>query len=158
MILVPGDRAPGFRVPDQFGSVLDLAEVRQRSTVLVAFLPFAFSPVCGDEIRSLQSLHEELGEKAAPIEIIGITADSKYTLAAWSETAGVTFRLGSDFWPHGEVARSFGVFDDGHGVAERGVFVVSTAGTIVSSRRVARTQVRDFHIDIAEAMSAAERG
>jgi alkyl hydroperoxide reductase subunit AhpC len=53
----------------------------------------------------------------------------------------------SDFWPHGESARAFGVFDPIHGVAERGVFVISPTGTIVSGRQVARTETRDFGAD-----------
>ncbi len=157
-MLAPGDRAPEFQVPDQFGSVLDLAEVLERSVAVVSFLPFAFSPVCGEEIRALQELHESLRAEARPIEIIGITADSKYTLAAWSKDAGVTFPLGSDFWPHGRVAAAYGVLDDRHGVAERGVFVISRTGTIVSSRQVPRTDARDFHLDIAAAMSALQEG
>ncbi|WP_309131832.1 redoxin domain-containing protein [Brevibacterium sp.] len=157
-MLAPGDRAPDFQVPDQFGSVLDLAEVRQRSVAVVTFFPFAFSPVCGDEIRALQELHEELRAASRPIEVIGIAADSKYTLAAWSRDAGVTFSLGSDFWPHGQVAEAYGVLDEKHGVAERAVFVISRTGTIVSSRQVARSAARDFQLDIASAMSAFQEG
>lgn len=151
MIPRPGDRAPDFQVPDQFGSTLHLAEVVRRSTVVLVFFPFAFSPVCGDEIRALEGVQQELRNSLLPVEIIGMSVDSKYTLAAWSNESEVTFDLGSDFWPHGEVARSYGVFDADHGVAERGVFVISRTGTIVSSRQVPRTITRDFSVDIAEA-------
>ena len=151
MILRPGDRAPDFQVPDQFGSTLHLTEVLRGSAVVLVFFPFAFSPVCGDEIRALEGETQELKNSTAPVEIIGLSVDSKYTLAAWSNAREVTFDLGSDFWPHGEVSRSYGVFDADHGVAERGVFVISRTGTIVSSRQVSRTNSRDFSGDIAEA-------
>lgn len=151
MILRPGDRAPDFRVPDQFGSTLHLAEALRRSAVILVFFPFAFSPVCGDEVRALEDLRQSLAVESEPVEIIGMSVDSKYTLAAWSEVREIVLDLGSDFWPHGEVAKSYGVFDDDHGVAERGVFVISRTGTIVTSRQVARTETRDFSVDVAHA-------
>ncbi|WP_350271337.1 redoxin domain-containing protein [Brevibacterium sp. CBA3109] len=153
MILRPGDRAPDFAVSDQLGSALHLAEALRRSTVILVFFPFAFSPVCGDEIRALEDLRQVLQANAEPIEIIGMTVDSKYTLAAWSEVREVALDLGADFWPHGEVAKSYGVFDADHGVAERGVFVISRTGTIVTSRQAARTETRDFSVDVAHARS-----
>ena len=138
MILRPGDRAPDFRVPDQFGSTIHLAEVSRRSAVILVFFPFAFSPVCGDEVRALDDLGQTLAAESAPIEVIGMSVDSKYTLAAWSSERGLRLDLGSDFWPH-------------HGVAERGVCVISQTGTIVTSRQVARTETRDFSVDVAQA-------
>ncbi|GAA1843955.1 redoxin domain-containing protein [Brevibacterium marinum] len=154
MILRPGVRAPDFCVPDQFGSTLHLAEVLRRSTLILVFFPFAFSPVCGDEIRALDELQTELVGSGDPIEIIAMTADSKYTLAAWAQARDVSVNLGSDFWPHGQVARSYGVFDAEHGVAERGVFVISRAGTIESSRQAARAEARDFTADIGSARAS----
>ena len=151
MILRPGDRAPDFRVPDQYGSALHLAEALRRCSVILVFFPFAFSPVCGDEIRALDELRQTLRADDEPVEIIGMSADSKYTLAAWSEAREVTFDLGSDFWPHGEVAKAYGVFDADHGVPERAVFVISRTGTIVTSRQVARTETRDFSVDAVHA-------
>ncbi|WP_193072119.1 MULTISPECIES: peroxiredoxin [unclassified Brevibacterium] len=151
MILRPGARAPDFCVPDQFGSTLHLAEALRQSAVILVFFPFAFSPVCGDEVRALEDVRQSLATESAPVEIIAMSVDSKYTLAAWSQAREIGIDLGSDFWPHGEVARSYGVFDADHGVAERGVFVISQTGTIVSSRQVARTETRDFTADVAQA-------
>ena len=153
MILRPGQRAPDFEVPDQFGSTIHLAEVLDRSSVILVFFPFAFSPVCSDELGALERAREELAESNEAIEIIGMTVDSKYTLAAWSHERQVSVDLGSDFWPHGEVASAYGVLDSSHGVAERGVFVISRNGTIVSSRQAARTETRDFSADIGWARS-----
>lgn len=158
MILRPGDRAPDFCVPDQFGSTLHLAEARSRSAVILVFFPFAFSPVCGDEIKALDDLGQSLANETEPVEIIGMSVDSKYTLAAWSEAREVSLGLGADFWPHGEVAKSYGVFDDVHGVAERAVFVISSTGTIVTSRQVARTETREFSVDVAHARAHCGSG
>lgn len=154
MILRPGDRAPDFSIPDQHGAIIHLAEVAERSAVVLVFVPFAFSPVCGDEISALNGWQDRLRSQRRGVEIIAVSADSKYTLAAWAAERGVDVRLGSDFWPHGRIARSYGVFDSEHGVAERGVFAISTGGTIVSGRQVARTQTRDFTEDIDAALSS----
>lgn len=147
MILGPGDAAPDFSLSDQFGRDLHLAEAARRGPVILAFLPYAFSPVCGDEIRALQEVQDEADAAGDLLTVIAVTADSKYTLAAWGDERGVSLPIGSDFWPHGEVARAYGVFDEEHGVAERGVFVITGDGTIVSGRQVARTETRDFAIE-----------
>lgn len=158
MIIAPENRAPDFRLPDQFGSTVDLAEVRAESVVILAFFPFAFSPVCGDEIADLNTLTEALEQTGESVEIIGVSCDSKYTLAAWSDSMGVHLPLCADFWPHGEVSRSYGVLDEVQGVAERGVVVIAQDGTIVSSRVGAMTRPRDFTKDIEIALTAATKG
>ncbi|MCM1012308.1 MULTISPECIES: redoxin domain-containing protein [unclassified Brevibacterium] len=147
MIPGPGDRAPDFSVTDQFGRTITLAEATGSSVVILAFLPYAFSPVCGDEIRALQEIQDDADAAGDDLTVIAITADAKYTLAAWGAERGVNLSIGSDFWPHGAVARAYGVFDEDHGVAERGVFVITKAGTIESGRQVARTETRDFAIE-----------
>ncbi|WP_432791622.1 redoxin domain-containing protein [Brevibacterium sp. K11IcPPYGO002] len=154
MILRPGDRAPDLTLPDHLGSVVTLTEADPRSAVVLAFVPFAFSPICGDELAALDRWQERMLKGSHAVDVIVVSADSKYTLAAWARQAATDVTLASDFWPHGEAARAFGVFDEIHGVAERGVFVISPAGTIVSGRQIARTETRDFSEDFAAALSS----
>lgn len=153
MILRPGDRAPDLSLPDQHGSVISLAEAAHRHVRVLAFVPFAFSPICGDELAALDQWQKQMRADSKNVDVLVVSVDSKYTLAAWSQQAGTDVLLGSDFWPHGEVSRAFGVFDPVHGVAERGVFVISD-GTIVSGRQVARTETRDFSADFDAACSS----
>src|SRR5580692_821654 len=40
------------------------------------------------------------------------------------------FTLLADFWPHGEVAKAYGVFDDKMGVATRGTFIIDKDGVV----------------------------
>ena len=154
MILRPGDRAPDLTLPDHLGSVVTLAEADPRSAVVLAFVPFAFSPICGDELAALDRWQKRMRQDSHAVDVVVVSADSKYTLAAWARQTGTDVTLASDFWPHGDAARAFGVFDEFHGVAERGVFVISPAGTIVSGRQVARTETRDFSEDFAAALSS----
>ena len=62
---------------------------------------------------------------------MGITCDAVPALQAWAkELGGVDVPLCSDFWPHGAVAQSYGIFDAEKGRAERTVFVVDEAGIV----------------------------
>lgn len=154
MILRPGDRAPDLTLLDHLGSVITLTEATPRTARVLAFVPFAFSPICGDELAALEQWQERMRKGSHAVDVVVVSTDSKYTLAAWARQTRVDVTLASDFWPHGEAARAFGVFDEVHGVAERGVFVISPAGTIVSGRHVARTETRDFSEDFAAALSS----
>ncbi|MGC2939696.1 MULTISPECIES: redoxin domain-containing protein [unclassified Brevibacterium] len=154
MILRPGDRAPELTLPDHLGSVITLTEAAPRAALVLAFVPFAFSPICGDELAALDGWQERMRQGSHAVDVVVVSTDSKYTLAAWARQAGTDVSLVSDFWPHGEAARAFGAFDEIHGVAERAVFVISPEGTIVYGRQVARTETRDFSEDFAAARSS----
>jgi len=56
--------------------------------------------------------------------------DSTYTHRAWSDAEHFQFELLSDFWPHGEVAKQYGVFDPERGIATRGTFVIDKDGVV----------------------------
>jgi alkyl hydroperoxide reductase subunit AhpC len=62
---------------------------------------------------------------------VGISIDHKPALKAWSESiGGITFPMLSDFWPHGAVAQTYGVFKSDRGMTERAVVIVDTAGVV----------------------------
>lgn len=104
------------------------------------FYPFAFSPVCGAEMRHLEALRSA----HADVRIAAVSTDSKYTLAAWAEDRGTHFDLLSDFWPHGAVSEAYGVFDAQRGMARRGTFLIGRDGTVVRSDLGDMDAVRDF--------------
>jgi mycoredoxin-dependent peroxiredoxin len=97
-----------------------------RSALLV-FYPFAFSGICGGELEAVQST---LGDfQNSSVQVLAISCDPTFSLAAWATSAGFGFPLLSDFWPHGAVASSYGVFDTAKGMALRGTFLVRPDGT-----------------------------
>jgi mycoredoxin-dependent peroxiredoxin len=61
---------------------------------------------------------------------VTVSVDSVYTHKIFSEREGYAFPLLSDFWPHGGVAQSYGVFNDQTGFANRGTFLVDKQGTV----------------------------
>lgn len=68
--------------------------------------------------------------EGAGAQVLGVSCDSRLTLAAWKRAMGYPVRLVSDFWPHGEIGRAFGVFDPELGIHSRGTFVIDPDGTV----------------------------
>jgi peroxiredoxin len=123
-----GDRAPLFELKDQHGQTVRLSDFRGRENVALVFYPFAFSGICTSELCEIR---DNLGVFAADdVQVIAISCDPLYSLRAFAEREGFEFPLLSDFWPHGEVSRTYGVFDEVQGRAVRGTFLVDTEGTV----------------------------
>jgi glutaredoxin len=63
-------------------------------------------------------------------QVLGISVDSVDCLRAWAESVGgITYPLLSDFWPHGQVAQTYGVLRP-EGKSERAIFVIDKQGII----------------------------
>src|SRR5262249_23581143 len=97
------------------------------------------SRICTGE---LDQLREDYAAWAG-VQVLAVSVDSVYTLKAWSDQRGYDFPLLSDFWPHGKVARDYGVFHDQAGMASRGTFLVDTAGVIRFAERNGPGEPRD---------------
>ena len=96
--------------------------------MLLVFYPFAFSGVCTGEMSAFRERLDEF--LTFDTEVLAISCDPVYALRAWSDQDGLNFPLLSDFWPHGEVARAYGVFDESTGSPERSTYVVDKAGRL----------------------------
>lgn len=137
----PGDPAPDFTLPDTHGTPVNLADLRGE-TVLVVFYPFAFSGTCTAELCELRDNIEDF--ETAGVRLLAVSTDPVFTLKAWQEKEGFGFDLLSDFWPHGEVARAYGVFDDVTGHPLRGSFLIDPDGIVRWSVVNPRGQRRDL--------------
>ena len=124
-----GGTAPAFTLPDAQRQPVSLGSVLAGGrSALVVFYPFAFSGICGGELQAVQdSVNEFQNER---VQILAVSCDPTFSLAAWAAAAGFTFPLLSDFWPHGAVADSYGVFDADKGMALRGTFLVRPDGRV----------------------------
>lgn len=121
--------------------MVSLSEFRTRQPVLVAFYPFAFSSICTAELDDIRDHLDSFMD--SNVQLLAISADPKYSLRVFAELRGYQFPLLSDFWPHGAVASSYGVFDNNNGMAVRGTFLIDTAGTIGFVEINAPGDVRD---------------
>jgi peroxiredoxin (alkyl hydroperoxide reductase subunit C) len=118
-----GTPAPDFALRDQNNQEVSLSGLLG-SDVLLVFYPFAFTGICQGELTWVRD-HGPL-----PAKVLTISVDSVYAHKVWAEREGYDFPLLSDFWPHGEVARAYGVFNEKMGAANRGTFLVDRAGVI----------------------------
>jgi mycoredoxin-dependent peroxiredoxin len=123
-----GTEAPDFTVRDQNNQEATLSSFRGERSVLLVFYPFAYSSLCTGELCAVR---DDLGDfQNDDVQILAISVDHPYALKSWAENQGFDFPLLSDFWPHGAVARSYGVFNDTRGMAVRGTFLVDKAGIV----------------------------
>jgi mycoredoxin-dependent peroxiredoxin len=155
MILEPGMRAPEFALVDQFGQTVRLERLRAAHALALVFFPLAFSRTCQSELSELRdnvALFEESGA-----HFVAISVDSKHTLRAWAGSQAYDFPLLADFWPHGEVARSYGVFDERGGVARRATFLVDVDGAIRASFAAPPGEARSL-VQYRDALDALRRG
>lgn len=119
--------APDFELPDQHGTPVRLSGLRGRRVLLI-FYPVAFSGVCRGELAQVRD--ELIPQLPADVRVLGVSVDSMFAQRAWAEQEGYEFPLLSDFWPHGQVAQAYGVFDEKRGLAKRGTFLIDGEGVI----------------------------
>ena len=123
-----GEQAPDFELKDQHGTPVRLSSFQGTKNVVIVFYPLAFSGVCSGE---LSALRDDFPESAREdVELLTVSVDSTYALRTWADRENFGFSLLSDFWPHGGVAKIYGVFDEDKGVATRGTFIIDKAGVI----------------------------
>jgi peroxiredoxin len=123
-----GDEAPDFELQDQERSPVRLSSFRGQKAVVVVFYPLSFTPTCQGELCAIRdSLPDFDGDD---VQTLAISCDTTAVHKRWAEDQGYAFPLLADFWPHGEVARAYGVFDEESGLAQRGTFIVDKQGKV----------------------------
>ncbi|MGC4174903.1 redoxin domain-containing protein [Demequina sp.] len=136
-----GHAAPQFSLTDQHGRAFSLAEHRG-TAILLVFVPFAFSDVCTNELIELRNAADLQGRD--DLTVVVASCDSIYTMKAWADTHSYRSPLLSDFWPHGDAARSYGVFNPREGLATRGTFLIDADGVVRWSVVNPKGQARDI--------------
>jgi mycoredoxin-dependent peroxiredoxin len=128
MAIHVGQEAPDFALKDQDGQVRRLSDFRGKKNVMLVFYPLAFSGICTGELCQLRDDLPSFENEDTTT--LAVSVDSPYVLKAFAEREDYRFALLSDFWPHGEVARAYGVFNEERGFAIRGTFVVDKDGIV----------------------------
>jgi len=146
--LALGGPAPDFSLRDQFGQDVALSSFRGSKAVALFFYPWAFSGVCTGEMAGIRARLDEF--LTFDTEVLAISTDPVYSLRAFADQDGLNFPLLSDFWPHGEVARSYDVFDEVKGCARRSSYVVDKEGIVRWSVHNAMPEGRDLDEHLAQ--------
>ncbi|MEU2613937.1 peroxiredoxin [Micromonospora sp. NPDC007271] len=123
-----GAEAPDFVLKDQNNQEVRLSDFRGRRAVLLVFYPLAFTGICQGELCEVRdNLAEYVNDD---VQVLTVSVDSVYSHKIWADREGYQFPMLADFWPHGAVAQTYGVFNDAAGIANRGTFVIDKAGVV----------------------------
>ncbi len=107
---------------------MSLDGFRGKAPVVLVFFPFAFTPTCTGELETIEAGKTALTGTGA--QLLGMSCDPPASLRAFADASAISYPLLSDFWPHGEVARRYGVFLENRGFATRGTFVIDQGGML----------------------------
>jgi peroxiredoxin len=144
-----GKIAPDFTLPAVSGKKIALKEFLGKKNVVLSFVPAAWTLVCSDQWPGYNIVQDIFDQHDAVL--LGITVDNIPTLFSWTNQMGkLWFDVLSDFWPHGAVAKKFGILRS-DGVSERALFVIDKQGVIrfidvhdVNQRPPLETLVREL--------------
>ena len=138
-----GEMAPDFTLKDQNGKDFKLADLRGKR-VLLSFHPLAWTGICAKQMQSLEANKETF--QSLNTVPVGISVDSVPTKKAWAEDLKIKdVRLLSDFWPHGQVAKLYGIFQEDKGFAGRANIIVDEKGKVVFSKVYEISELPDIN-------------
>jgi peroxiredoxin (alkyl hydroperoxide reductase subunit C) len=126
-VIEPGAHVPSFKLAAEDGGSFTEQDFQGERTVLV-FYPFAFSPVCTDQLQLYEPVLAELKE-AGMTGLYGVSCDSTWSQQAFREKLGVSIEQLSDFEPKGAACRAFGVLHEG-GFPERAIVAIDAEGVV----------------------------
>jgi peroxiredoxin len=126
-IIAPGSPAPEFTLKREDGSEFTRADLLDRTSVLV-FYPFAFSPVCTDQLQVYEEALEDLRARGATL--YAISTDASWAQRAFKDKLGVSIEQLSDFEPKGATARAFGAYFEPGGMTNRALVIVGPDGVV----------------------------
>ncbi|AKB80091.1 Alkyl hydroperoxide reductase subunit C-like protein [Methanosarcina horonobensis HB-1 = JCM 15518] len=137
-----GETIQDFRLRDQKREEVHLYDQKGKK-VLLSFHPLAWTQVCAQQMKSLEENHELFaGLNTVPF---GISVDPMPSKKAWARELGVTYiKFLSDFWPHGEVARTYGIFKEKEGVSERANIIIDENQKVIYFKKYPGHELPDI--------------
>ena len=137
-----GSKAPDFSLKDQNGKIVKLSSFKGKKVVL-SFRPLAWTAVCQDQMKSLEENHVSFDDMNTVA--LGIGVDSVPSNKAWAEAMHIkNTRLLSDFWPHGDVAKAYGIFRDKDGYSERANIVLDETQKVIFAKTYPISQLPEI--------------
>lgn len=135
-----GAIAPDFTLRDQNNQHVSLAALRENGRVLLVFFPLAFTGTCEGELGYIRDNLPQFDNDE--LTTVAVSVGPPPTHKVWSSAQGFLFPILADFWPHGQVAADYGVFDAQRGISTRGTFVIDRDGTVLFSAMVGPGEAR----------------
>ena len=125
-----GQPAPDFTLNDTEKVPHTLSDLAG-TPVLLVFYPFTSSGICEAELCRLRDDYAQF--EGAGVQVLALSCDARPAQAKWAEEQGWGFPVLSDFWPHGAVAKAYGVFNEDLGCANRATFLIGADGTVIDA-------------------------
>jgi mycoredoxin-dependent peroxiredoxin len=141
MPLPVGALAPDFTLRDQNNQEVCLSGFHHRKAVLLVFYPLTFTGICQGELTGIRDDIDRYVTE--DLQVLAVSVDSVYSHKVWSLQESFDFPLLADFWPHGEVARRYEVFNSSAGFANRGTFLIDRDGVIRFAEEAGPGETRD---------------
>jgi peroxiredoxin len=126
-VIAPGTAVPAFTLQREDGTDFTREDLLGATTILV-FYPFAFSPVCTDQLQVYEEALEDLTSEGALV--FGVSTDASWSQKAFKEKLGVSIEQLSDFEPKGAAARAFGAYFEPGGMTNRALVIVGPDGVV----------------------------
>lgn len=141
-ILKVGSNAPDFTLGDQNYKGFHLSDFKGKR-VLLSFHPLAWTPVCAEQMKSLEQNKAKFDELNTVA--VGISVDAVPSKSAWAKDLGIKeTRLLADFWHHGNVAKLYGIFRENGGTSERANIIIDENQKIVFTKVYEISKVPDI--------------
>ena len=123
-----GDKAPDFTLVDQDKQQVTLSSFAGKKNVLLVFHPLAFTSICAVQMPGYSK--EKQTFEGLDTQVLGVSVDSSAAHKAWAmELGGIDYPMLADFYPHGEVAKKYGILR-AEGYSERATFIIDKQGVI----------------------------
>ena len=131
MTIEIGQTAPEFSLKNQDNEVVSLSDFAGSQAVALVFYPFTFTGTCEGELCAIRDDYSEFND--AGVQVLACSCDTRFAQKQWADKQGYQFPVLSDFWPHGEVAKAYGVFNETAGCANRATFLIGADGVVGDS-------------------------
>ena len=143
-----GEKAPNFKLKDQNGKEVQLSDFKGKK-VLLSFHPLAWTGVCAKQMLSLEKNKEKF--KRLNTVALGISVDPVPSKIAWAKSLNIKdTKLLSDFWPHGEVTKKYGIFSRSQGFSFRVNIIIDENGKVMFVKKYPISKVPDIKEIIGE--------
>lgn len=142
-IIQKGEKAPLFNIKDQNAEDVNLENYRGKKVILSSH-PLAFTSVCADQMRSLERNFDRIQEKGETV-VIGLSIDPQPSKKAWAAVLNIdNVKFASDFFPLGEVAKAYGIFNEENSASKRANIIIDEEGIVKWSKEYPQAQLPDI--------------
>lgn len=137
-----GDKIQDFKLKDQKQKEVNLYDFSGKKVIL-SFHPLAWTNVCAQQMKALEENYEMINQLNTIA--FGISVDPAPSKKAWARELGITnTKLLSDFWPHGEIAKAYGIFREKEGVSERANIIIDEEQRVIFFKKYPAHELPDI--------------